>query len=140
MKNQYNIFDGDKKFHGDHDLWSDVIYLGSYVYKGCEYDLGVYVEAPKAPDVSFAYVVIIYGEEAHRFTCGMIKYKDEWLKGTKAMNSVQLRNAGPHDSYYENKYPLQMETLTRYRRYLSAQRQNKDDSYDTPNYYSNPSY
>lgn len=137
MKNRYNIFDGDKKFHGDgHDLWSRCIYLGSHICNGCEYDLGVY-EGSDLDEVSF---VIVYGKKWHQYIAGFIGRKDEGLAMIQPMNSIQLRNAGPHDSYYEHKCPLQMETLTRYRRYLSAQRHNKNDSYDTPNYYSNPSY
>jgi len=136
MKNQYNIFDGDKKFHGDHHVWSYAIYLGSYVYRGREYDLGVY-EGKDLDEVSF---VIVYGENCFSYISQFIGCKVEGLAMIQPMNSVQLRNAGPHDSYYERKCPLQMETLTRYRRYLSAQRHNKNDSYDTPNYYSNPSY
>jgi len=133
MKNQYNIFDGDKKFHGDdHNLWSYCIYLGSYVYRGREYDLGVY-EGKDLDEVSF---VIVYGENCFSYISQFIGCKVEGLAMIQPMNSVQLRNAGPHDSYYERKCPLQMETLTRYRRYLSAGKQ----QHTTPNYDSRTSY
>jgi hypothetical protein len=142
MKNQYNIFDGDKKFHGDdHDLWSHCVYLGSHIYNGCEYDLGVYEGKGRAErgfygllyEVSF---VIVYGKMRHQFIGRLIECKDEWSAKTRPMNSVQLCNAGPHDSYYERKCPLQMETLTRYRRYLSAGKQ----QHTTPNYDSRTNY
>ena len=133
MKNQYNIFDGDKKFHGDdHNLWSHCIYLGSYVYRGREYDLGVY-EGKDLDEVSF---VIVYGENCFSYISQFIGCKVEGLAMIQPMNSVQLRNAGPHDSYYERKCPLQMETLTRYRRYLSAGKQ----QHTTPNYDSRTNY
>ena len=142
MKNKYNIFDGDKKFHGDdHNVWSYCLYLGSYVSKNDEwgqasgkYDLGICgsLNTVKAGGrMSFA---IVCGTEEHEYISGAIIYKSD--DGTNVrMNEKQLRNAGTHDDFYEE-LPVLMETITRYRRYLSAIEQ----QHTAPSYDSRPSY